>query len=130
MQQGIQGVLIILDDGFSPLSRHPGFPHRLLGALTFAQESLDLIGPHRALGINRLLEIPHKMGMTELVGSRLRTILSAPAIMDEHSLITLRKMLLNGCISAPTVNGVRGGLRRLPDPLPELFPPDMCSGFI
>ncbi len=70
------------------------------------------------------------MRMTELMVSRLRVILGAPAIMADHALIVFGKMLSDHSIPAPMVNHKVRGKRRLPHPLPEGFPCDPCACFI
>src|SRR5207302_1919142 len=100
------------------------------GSLTFEQEPLNLIGPDRSLLINSILHIAHEVGMTELMSTRRGLVLGTPAIMDEHSLIALGKMLLNRSISAPAINHKVRGLRRLPHPFPPPFSCDPRARFI
>ena len=68
--------------------------------------------------------------MTKLMSTRRRLVLGAPAIVADHAMIAFGKMLLHHGIPAPMVNHKVGGQRRLPHPLPGLFPCDPGSGFI
>src|SRR5947207_15239123 len=118
------------DNGLSSLCRDPLLPDGIASTLGFLQELLNPIGKDRALFIHGILQITYQMGMTELMGSCRCVVLGTPAIMDEHALILLRKMLFDDGVSAPLIHHIIGSQRRLPDPLPERFPPNVGSRFI